>query len=80
MAEILGILARLFARFGPLIATSLIVLVPIGWAYWLYTAIQFGSFTMFFIGILIPLLLIVAPIGLWSLVFGVPEWLMSIFG
>lgn len=80
MSEIREIKTRLFELCGPVIATSLLVLIPVGWVEWLWMATRLGSFTMFFFGILIPLVVLVAPIGLWSLVFGVPEWLVSFFG
>jgi hypothetical protein len=35
---------------------------------------------MLFFGILIPFVILVALIGLWSLAFGLPEWLVSLFG
>ena len=80
MSEIREMITRLFERCGTLVATSLLVLIPIGWADWLWMAARLGSFTMLFLGILIPLVIFVAPIGLWSLLFGVPEWLVSFFG
>jgi len=50
----------------------------LGWAYWMWMAIQFGSFGMFFFGILGPLGMIAAVLGLWSFVFGVPLWLLHL--
>ena len=50
-----------------------------GWAYWMWLSIQFGSFLMFFLGLLGPFGIVAALIGMWSLIFGVPNWLMSLF-
>lgn len=47
-----------------------------GWAWWMWMAIHLGSFGMFFVGILGPFAFIPALIGLWSLLFGIPDWLL----
>jgi uncharacterized membrane protein YhaH (DUF805 family) len=49
-----------------------------GWAYWMWLAIKFGSFLMFFLGLFGPLALIAALLGMWSMVFGVPDWLTNL--
>jgi hypothetical protein len=50
-----------------------------GWCYWMWMAIKLSSFGMFFVG-LFPLFQIVsAPVGLWSLLFGPPSWLINFF-
>jgi hypothetical protein len=48
----------------------------VGWAYWMWIAIQVGSFWMFVFGIFGPFALIAGLLGLWSLLFGIPVWLM----
>lgn len=58
---------------------ALYLLFPLGWLYWIWIAIQTGSFFMFVVGLLPPLQLIAAPLGLWSLLFGIPEWVASFF-
>lgn len=56
-------------------------LVAIGSLYWLWIAIQIGSFFMFVIGVFpITTILIAMPVGAWSLLFGVPDWVISVFG
>jgi hypothetical protein len=56
-------------------------LVAIGSLYWLWIAIQIGSFLMFVIGVFpITTILIAMPVGAWSLLFGVPDWVISVFG
>lgn len=49
-----------------------------GWAYWMWLAIQLGSFWMFLFGLLGPLGIIAALLGMWSLIFGVPTWLINL--
>lgn len=58
----------------------LFFLIPVGSLYWIWMAIQLGSFGMFVIGIVPPAALFTAPIGLYSLLFGAPQWLMRMFG
>jgi hypothetical protein len=50
----------------------------IGWCYWMWIAIQIGSFWMFVFGLAGPCALIAALLGLWSLIFGAPLWLVHI--
>ena len=56
------------------------VLIGIGGLYWLWIAIQIGSFGMFVVGCIPPLFLITAPVGAWSFLFGVPDWVFNFFG
>ena len=50
----------------------------LGWAYWMWMAIQGGSFMMFFFGILGPFALVAGVLGLWSFFFGIPDWLLHL--
>ena len=59
----------------PVFVVSALVLVS-GWAYWMWMAIQIGSFAMFLFGLLGPLGIIAALFGIWSLVFGLPLWMV----
>jgi hypothetical protein len=49
-----------------------------GWAFWMWMAIHFGSFAMFLFGLLGPCALGAAVLGLWSLLFGAPLWLVHL--
>jgi hypothetical protein len=49
-----------------------------GWAYWMWMAIQFHSFGMFLFGLLGPCAFVASTIGLWYLIFGIPEWLLHL--
>lgn len=56
-------------------------LVAIGSLYWLWIAIQLGSFLMFVLGVFpITTILLAMPVGAWSLLFGVPDWVINVFG
>jgi len=71
--------------FGSLIATVgattfyviTIGMLP-GWAWWMWMAIHFGSFGMFLFGLLGPFAYVAGLLGLWSLILGVPGWLLHL--
>ncbi len=54
---------------GPL----LIILMAIGWFYYIYICVVTKSVGFLIAGFFVPI--ISAPIGLWSLLFGAPSWL-----
>lgn len=57
------------------------ILIAVGGLYWFWMSIQLGSFLMFLIGAFPPTAILVAtPLGAWSLLFGVPEWIFNVFG
>jgi hypothetical protein len=56
-----------------------VTLMPVGCLYWIWMAIQLKSFVMFVLGIAGPAVLITAPIGAYSLIFGMPDWVQSLF-
>ena len=58
----------------------LYLLLGLGSLHWLWIAIQIGSVGMFVVGVIPPLIIVTAPVGAWSLVFGVPGWVYSFFG
>jgi hypothetical protein len=49
-----------------------------GWVFWIWMAIHFGSFGMFLFGFLGPLAIVASMLGLWSLLFGAPAWLLHL--
>ena len=59
---------------------GLYILSGIGSLYWLWIAIQIGSFSMFVVGIIPITIIITGPVGAWSILFGVPDWIYDIFG
>ena len=48
------------------------------WLYWLWLSFLFKSIPMA-IFLIPPLIFISIPIGAWSIVFGVPDWVVFIF-
>ena len=57
-----------------------IVIFPVGGLYWLWTAIQLKSFSMFLLGVIPFLWIVTSPIGLYSLITDVPDWIYDFFG
>lgn len=62
------------------LAICLSILFVLGELYWLWTAIQIGSFWMFICGIIPPFIVVTGTVGAWSLLFGVPDWVTGLFG
>lgn len=69
-----------FGAAGGIVMYGLIFLIPVGNLYWLWMSIQLGSFWMFVLGLMGPTILFAAPIGAYSLIFGVPAWVFTTFG
>ncbi|RFB78308.1 maltose ABC transporter permease [Methylovirgula sp. 4M-Z18] len=72
--------ATIAALTGSAIGIGCLLCGTVGWAYWMWMAIKLGSFAMFFVGLLGPLGVIAGILGLWSLIFGAPLWLLHLFG
>ncbi len=69
----------LSALFGGTFAAGAIALYLggfLGWCWWMWIAIHAGSFWMFAFGLAGPCAIIAALLGLWSLLFGIPAWLL----
>ena len=73
-------LGGVFGSASGLVLMGLYLLIPIGNLYWLWMSIQLGSFWMFALGLLGPTILFAAPVGAYSLIFGIPDWIFSTFG
>jgi hypothetical protein len=70
--------ALITTLFGSAIGIIFFVCGTLGWAYWMWMAINLGSFMMFFFGILGPFALVAGVLGLWSFLFGIPLWLLHL--
>ena len=68
--------AALFAAVGAVGGFVIYFGGTVGWVYWMWMAIQLGSFGMFLFGFLGPFALVAGLLGLWSLLFGIPAWLL----
>lgn len=72
--------SSIFGGFASIVMIAIWGLIAIGGIYWLWMAIQIGSFLMFVIGLFPPTgLFIATPIGAWSILFGVPDWIYAWF-
>jgi hypothetical protein len=60
------------------VSLSLSIGLFVGWAWWMWLAIQIGSFWMFIVGIAGPSAFPAGALGLWCLVFGMPAWLLHL--
>ena len=59
------------------LATILVLHVPLGGYYWAFVSWELGSWIMFWCVCLIP---ISVPTGVYMFYFGVPNWILSLFG
>lgn len=73
-----AIKALIASLFGSAVGIGFFLCGTLGWAYWMWMAIQLGSFLMFFFGILGPLAAVAGILGLWSFFFGIPLWLLHL--
>jgi hypothetical protein len=80
MQAIRNFIEGIFGAAAGSVIIGIYVSMAIGGLYWLWIAIQIGSFGMFLVLLFPPALLLAAPIGMYSLVFGVPDWIIRIFG
>lgn len=60
--------------------TLLVPLTAIGWFYWVWIAVQFGNFWMFFFACIPPTMLVAVFVGAYSIIFGIPLWVYTSFG
>ncbi|MGE0852574.1 MAG: hypothetical protein AB7O44_23600 [Hyphomicrobiaceae bacterium] len=74
-----SMMKKLATTVGVPLAELVFLLMPLGALYWLWIAIQLGSFMMFVFGILGPAVAVTAPFGLYMLFFGVPHWVVNLF-
>ena len=56
------------------------IVLGLGDIYWLWMAIQLGSFWMFVVGLLGPVAFLTGAAGAWSYFQGPPDWIYSWFG
>ena len=80
MEKIKDFLGGILALGGGVLGFGIYILIAIGGLYWLWMAIQIGSFGMFVVGLIPPFFILTAPIGAYSFIFGVPDWIFNIFG
>jgi hypothetical protein len=75
----MGVLASLFgALFSSAMGIGFFLTATLGWAYWMWMAINLGSFLMFLFGLMGPFALLAGILGLWSFAFGIPLWILHL--
>lgn len=80
MDKIKGLFSLLFSfMFSGVIGLFGSFLAIIGPLYWIWIAIQISSWWMFALGFCLPFLPFTALIGVYSLLFGVPDWIFNTF-
>ena len=73
-----GKMGKLIGGLTGTMAVAFYVGTFIGWAWWMWMAIHFGSFWMFVFGLAGPTGIFAGLLGLWSLLFGIPTWLLHL--
>lgn len=73
-------IGSLIETVGGGVAFVFFALLSVGSLYWIWMAIQLGSFAMFVLGIAGPFIIVTAPVGAYSMLFGAPSWLLNFFG
>lgn len=58
---------------------SLYFILPLGWVYWLWVAVKIGGFAMFALALFPFTSPVAAVLGGWSFLFGIPDWVQSVF-
>jgi len=81
----MGLVGSFFSGVGSFLGGTLAIVLYALWGlgglYWLWMSIQIGSFLMFVVGIFPPsTIFVAAPVGAYSLLFGVPDWVLRVFG
>lgn len=72
-------MGNFFSSLLGLIGYGFMLLLPLGWVYWLWIAIKVGGFAMFVVALFPITTPIAAVLGGWSFLFGIPDWVQSIF-
>lgn len=80
MDAIKGFFESMFGAAAGLVMFAFIISLSIGSLYWIWMAIQLGSFLMFAILFFPPAYIITGPVGFYALIFGPPEWVINMFG
>ena len=80
MQSIKDFFESMFGAMAGLIMIVFFASFSIGTLYWLWMAIQLGSFLMFAVILFPPAFIVTGPVGIYSLIFGVPPWVISMFG
>lgn len=80
MQTIIDFLGGLFGAAAGVVGFAIMASIAVGSLYWLWMAIQLGSFLMFALILFPPSIIITAPVGIYSILFGPPDWVLHVFG
>ena len=70
----------IFGAAAGFVMITLMLCYSIGTIYWMWIAIQVGSFWMFVLGFMPPTMVFTGLIGGYSMIFGTPDWVFNMFG
>jgi hypothetical protein len=70
----------LFGAAAGIVMMALMISYSIGTIYWMWVAIQVGSFWMFVVGFIPPTAFFTGFVGGYAMIFGTPDWVFSTFG
>lgn len=80
MESVKGFFESVFGAAAGLVMIMAFLSFSVGTLYWLWMAIQIGSFMMFLVLLFPPAMIITGPVGIYSLIFGTPQWVLNLFG
>ena len=69
-----------FGAAAGFVMITFFISYSIGTIYWLWMAIQIGSFFMFVLGFVPTTALLTGFVGGYAMIFGTPDWVLSTFG
>ena len=80
MEAINNFFENMFGAMGGIVMIAFMLSYSVGTLYWVWMAIKLESFIMFLVLMLFPpSMIIIGPVGMYSLVFGIPDWIISMF-
>lgn len=71
-------MAKIFGVFLGMAVYALYLGAFVGWAWWIWVAFHLHSFWMFLLALIPFTTPFVAVLGLWSLIFGMPDWVLHL--
>ena len=80
MDSIKSFFEGIFGAAAGFVMITLMLCYSIGTIYWMWIAIQVGSFWMFVLGFMPPTMVFTGLIGGYSMIFGTPDWVFNMFG
>jgi len=80
MESIKNFFEGIFGAAAGIVIFALYGCYGIGTIYWLWIAIQIGSFWMFVLGFVPPTAFFTGFVGGYSMIFGTPDWIFNMFG